>query len=97
MGRLPYLKKRVQYAQATAESYNEQWGIGKRPLLDVLNTEAERISASRELLNTEYDVLYSQYRVLNGTGQLVNGLGVEYPKEIRTGEFQIVNRIMESK
>lgn len=86
--RLPYLEQRAQYAKATAESYNKQWEIGKRTLLDVLNTEAERISADQEQLNTEYDVLYSQYRVLSGTGQLVNGVGVEYPLESRIEDSQ---------
>jgi len=87
--RLPYLTDRVKYAKATAESYNKQWGIGKRTLLDVLNTEAEAISAIKERLNTEYDLLYNQYRVLNGMGQLVNGLGAEYPQESRVEESQI--------
>jgi adhesin transport system outer membrane protein len=86
--RLPYLKKRVEYAKATAVSYNKQWGIGKRTLLDVLNTQAERISAEKEQLNTEYDLLYSQFRVLSGTGQLVEGLGAEYPQESMIEESQ---------
>ncbi len=88
MTRLPYLQQRAEYAKATAESYNKQWEIGKRTLLDVLNTEAERISADQEQLNTEYDILYAQYRVLSSTGQLVNGLGVEYPEESRIEESQ---------
>ena len=84
--RLPYLQRRSKYAKATAEAYTKQWGIRKRTLLDVLNTEAESISAAKDLLATEYDLLYSKYRVLGGTGQLVPELGVEYPEESKVEE-----------
>jgi adhesin transport system outer membrane protein len=96
--RLPYLTQRVTYAKSTANSYNKQWGIGKRTLLDVLNTEAEHISAIKERLNTEYDLLYNQYRVLNGMGQLIDGLGAEYPEASRVDDAEPRNKenMMES-
>jgi adhesin transport system outer membrane protein len=81
--RLPLLEKRVKYARETAIAYNEQWALDKRTLLDVLNTEAEYISADRQRLNAEYDLLYAQYRLLNGIGKLVPSLKLEWPQESR--------------
>lgn len=79
--RLDYLEKRVEFATATAESYTEQWNIGKRTLLDVLDAEAERIDSQQQFLVAGYDNLYSQYRILNASGQLVHSLDLEWPEE----------------
>ena len=84
--KINYLQQRAQFATATANAYTQQWNIGQRTLLDVLDAEAERIDASRQLLNAEYEALYSQYRILNGTGGLVHALQLEWPKEGLTGE-----------
>lgn len=79
--RLSHLEKRVKFATATAESYTEQWNIGKRTLLDVLDAEAERIDSEQQRLVAHYDNLYARYRILNASGQLVHGLGLEWPEE----------------
>ena len=84
--RLPYLKQRVQFATVTAQAYGKQWNIGKRTLLDVLDSEAERIDAIKEYVNAEYDDLYARFRVLNGIGKIVPALGLTWPKESRIEE-----------
>ena len=81
--RLPYLEQRVQFATATAKSYHQQWNIGKRTLLDVLDAEAERIDARMQYIDTDFNLLYAGYRVLNGMGRLVQALNVEMPVEAR--------------
>ncbi len=82
--RLPYLKQRVEFATVTAQAYGKQWNIGKRTLLDVLDSEAERIDAIREYVNAEHDEIYARLRVLAGTGRIVPSLGLEWPEEGRT-------------
>jgi adhesin transport system outer membrane protein len=79
--RLPYLDQRVQFATATAKSYHQQWNIGKRTLLDVLDAEAERIDARIQYIDTDYNRLHDGYRVLNGMGRLVKALQLQLPVE----------------
>jgi adhesin transport system outer membrane protein len=81
LDRIKYLEDHVQMTEATATAFSKQFDIGKRTLLDVLDTEAEAIDAKRDLINAGYDGLYSQYRILNGTGGLVHSFGLKYPEE----------------
>lgn len=76
-----FVTQRVKSAQAAANSFTKQFELGKRTLLDVLDTEAEAITAKRDLINLEYDSLYAQYRILNGTGGLVSSLGLDISKQ----------------
>jgi adhesin transport system outer membrane protein len=73
---LSYLEEYVESVSDTKESYIKQFNIGKRSLLDLLNTEAEYIRAKQSYVNIKYDQLFSQARVLNSSGQLIKGLGV---------------------
>lgn len=82
-GRLPFLRLRMQFSTVTAQAYGKQWNIGKRTLLDVLDSEAERIDANREYVNAEYDEIYARCRVLNGIGRFVPALGLAWPRESR--------------
>lgn len=81
LDRMLYLEQHVQSSTATVESYTKQFDLGKRSLLDVLDTEAEVIEAKRDLINATYDGLYAQYRILNGMGGLIEGLGLTPPEE----------------
>lgn len=79
--RVSYLKERLQFSSDTAKAYTKQWDINERTLLDVLDAEAERIDAARQLVTAEFDGLYSHYRLLNGMGKLVSSLGLNLPDE----------------
>ncbi|MFT6387671.1 MAG: adhesin transport system outer membrane protein [Cellvibrionaceae bacterium] len=62
---------------ATREAYRKQFNIGKRSLLDLLNTENELLEAKSNYLNASYDQLYSLYRVAQAEGELINRLNIE--------------------
>jgi outer membrane protein, adhesin transport system len=79
--RIDYLKQRVTATTETASSYTKQFNLGKRTLLDVLDTEAEVIDAKQALVEAEFNGLYSQYRILNGLGTLAKSFDLEWPKE----------------
>jgi len=79
--KISLLEKYVESTGATAEAYRKQWNIGKRTMLDVLDTKAEYINAKKDLTHTVYDSLYAQCRILNGIGRLVNSLGLEWPDD----------------
>lgn len=68
---MKYLKVHVRAAEDTRASYLKQFNIGKRTLLDLLNTENEVVGAKRSLISAQYDLLFSQYRILNGMGTLL--------------------------
>ncbi|MHB8788779.1 MAG: TolC family outer membrane protein [Desulfobulbaceae bacterium] len=81
MERNQYLQKRIESSYETSQSYSKQWDIGKRTLLDVLDSEAERIDANRELIDSQFDGLFAQYRLANGMGSLVHSLDLKWPEE----------------
>ncbi|WNO10366.1 TolC family outer membrane protein [Teredinibacter sp. KSP-S5-2] len=71
---LQYLQQHKNAAQSTKEAYAKQFNIGKRTLLDLLNTETEVVESKRAYTNAEYDLLFASYRILNAAGKLVNAL-----------------------
>lgn len=71
---LQYLQQHMNAAQSTKEAYAKQFNIGKRTLLDLLNTETEVVESKRAYTNAEYDLLFASYRILNAAGKLVNAL-----------------------
>lgn len=71
-----YLELHVRAATDTKAAYLKQFNIGRRTLLDLLNTENELVDARRALINASYDKLFSQYRIFNSMGQLVREIGV---------------------
>ena len=79
--RIKFLEERVASTTETAGSYTKQFNLGKRTLLDVLDTEAEVIDAKQALVEASYNGLYAQYRILNGMGQLVKSFDLQWPKE----------------
>ncbi len=79
--RTGYLEQRRQFAAATAEAYTSQWNIGQRTLLDVLDAEAERLDAARQLVTAQYEGLYARYRIMNSTGNLITALQLDWPEE----------------
>lgn len=93
--RINYLEQRVASTQDTAESYTKQFNLGKRTLLDVLDTEAEVIDAKQALVEARYDGLYAEYRILNGLGQLVKAFDLQWPKESEVDEDDNNNKSKE--
>jgi adhesin transport system outer membrane protein len=93
--KVEYLRQRQQFAAATASAYTKQWNIGERTLLDVLDAEAERIDAARQLTTAEYEGLYAHFRVLNGTGRLIPALQLAWPKEGAVDEEDAPARVEE--
>ena len=81
LDRIKYLEQHVASSTATAQSYVKQFDLGKRTLLDVLDTEAEVIESKRDLINATYDGFFAQYRILNGMGKLVESLDQQWPEE----------------
>ena len=77
---IPYLKQHVESAKTTKAAYVKQFNIGRRTLLDLLNSETEVVEAKRALVNADYDSLYARSRIFNSMGALVKNLQMNAPK-----------------
>ena len=63
------------------EAYQKQFNIGRRSLLDLLDSANEMFVAKSAYANAKYDELYSQFRILASAGALNNFLDVNLPAE----------------
>jgi adhesin transport system outer membrane protein len=77
------LDKQVRYidqhrlsTEKSREAYRQQFDIGQRTLLDLLDSQNEFFEASRSYINARHNQAVAQARTLAGMGQLVATLGV---------------------
>ncbi|GHE22864.1 TolC family outer membrane protein [Halomonas urumqiensis] len=73
---LDYLNQHRQSIDRVRGAYQQQFDIGERTLLDVLDSENEFFEASRAFVNAEYDVALADARTLAAMGQLMQTLDV---------------------
>lgn len=72
-----FLHEHVKAASSTREAYAKQFNIGRRTLLDLLNTETEVVEAKRSLINAQYDRLHAGYRIFNAAGSLLRAMKID--------------------
>ena len=73
-------------AQAAANTevvraYKDQFGLDRRTLLDVLDSQNELFVSRTNTINAEFLEMFSVFRLLGLKGQLLPTLGVAYPRE----------------
>ncbi len=73
---LRYLNDHRQSIDRVRGAYQQQFDIGQRTLLDVLDSENEYFEASRAYANAEFDLTLAQARTLAAMGQLMQTLEV---------------------
>jgi adhesin transport system outer membrane protein len=73
---LVYLNQHRLSTEKLREGYRQQFDIGQRTLLDMLNSQNEYFEATRSYINARYNQATAQARTLAGMGQLVSALGV---------------------
>ncbi|MEZ9627260.1 TolC family outer membrane protein [Aliivibrio fischeri] len=76
-----FLADHVDAASDTVIAYEKQYRIGKRTLLDLLNTENELFEARKSYLDAHYSEQFAKYRVLHATGTLLPSLLIDTPQE----------------
>lgn len=74
-----YIKMHVIASKDTQSDYKEQFKIGQRSLLDLLDTENELFQARRDFLDAEFEEITAQYRILHAMGLLVDSLRITRP------------------
>jgi adhesin transport system outer membrane protein len=69
-----------------AATYRQEFEIGQRDLLDMLDSDNELFNSRTALATVEYAVLFSKYRLLATMGRLNSTLGVTLPEEALPSE-----------
>jgi adhesin transport system outer membrane protein len=80
---LEFFKQHVDSSEKTISAYQQQFNIGQRTLLDLLDTFNEAYIAKSSYINAKYDELFSQFRILASKGQLNKYLGTTLPAEVQ--------------
>lgn len=73
---LRYLDQHRLATEKSREAYRQQFEIGQRTLLDLLDSQNEYFEASRAYISARHNQVAAQARTLAGMGQLVAALGV---------------------
>ncbi|MDR2014317.1 MAG: TolC family outer membrane protein [Azoarcus sp.] len=71
-----YLERHYLMTGKARDAFRQQFEIGQRTLLDLLDTENEVFTSQRLLTNARYDLLVAQARTFAEMGQLLRTLGV---------------------
>lgn len=77
-----FLQQHSDYTKKTAASYAQEYNLGRRTLIDLLNAELEYNSARQSLINAQMDQLLAQYRILAVTGQLLDTMNSDISSKV---------------
>nr|WP_231886038.1 TolC family outer membrane protein [Bordetella ansorpii] len=94
---LPFLRDHELATAKVRDAYRQQFQIGQRTLLDLLNTENELFESRRSLVNAEYDLRIAQYRWLALSHSLLPALSLrpardEMPEE--NGRLEVSDEVI---
>ena len=70
------LQEHVAYSKEAKVLYEEQYNVGRRSLIDLLNSQVEAFNAQKALISAQYDAIAAKYRILNSIGVLDKNLGI---------------------
>ena len=79
--RLPSLDRYVKSSDATRASYAQQFAIGQRTLLDLLDAENEYFTARTTYTTGKFIEISAKYRILNAMGQLISTFDIKKPDQ----------------
>ncbi|MBL8397209.1 MAG: TolC family outer membrane protein [Candidatus Accumulibacter sp.] len=71
------IAQQVELVEKTRNAYRDQFNIGQRTLLDLLNTQNEYFDARRAQVNADIDLSLAYLRSYAGMGHLLEKLGLK--------------------
>ncbi len=77
---IPVLKKNLYYSRRSLESYKEEFIIGKRSLINILDAQNEYQYIEEQLIDALYSLETEKYRILYSEGLLLSRLNLITPK-----------------
>ena len=69
----------ANFSARSREAYQQQFGLGQRSLLDLLDSENELFTANRRYTEIRYTEEFSRYRILGSIGELLSKQQVVLP------------------
>ncbi len=81
--RLVDLNRQLNTQNEVVRFYTEQFEIGQRSLLDVLDAQNSRVSAQVAVATGEASVQFAEYRLLASINKLLRTLGVNPPSAVK--------------
>jgi adhesin transport system outer membrane protein len=85
--RIRPLREHVRASRETRGAYQEQFKVGKRTLLDLLDSQNEFYQSEIALVQGENDEAFARYRILNGMGRLVPYLRIKLPVNVANNDI----------
>jgi len=77
----PKARDYADYTSRVREAYQQQFSLGQRTLLDLLDSENELFTANRRYTEVRYGEEFSMYRVVAAMGDLLRQQQVVVPAE----------------
>lgn len=74
---IAFIGNQVALLEKTRDAYRDQFNVGQRTLLDLLDTENELLNARRAAVNADMDLAQSYVRTYAGIGNLLEFLGLK--------------------
>lgn len=78
---LPTAREYAETTKRVRAAYQDQFGLGQRTLLDLLDSENELYNADRRYTEVRYTEEFSRYRVLATMGELLSKQRISLPPE----------------
>lgn len=79
--KLEYLETHKEYSLNTLNTYKEEFNIGRKELISILDAESEYFNAQKEYVTIKNNYIYNQYKLLDSMGRLtpffINRKGIE--------------------
>jgi adhesin transport system outer membrane protein len=75
----------------TQQLYEQQFDIGQRSLLDLLNSRNEVFNSKDNLITAQSDEVLANFKILAAQGELIQALGITLPKEATAKEVDYDN------
>lgn len=79
---IKYLQEHVNEAKQTLDAYQEEYGLGRRDLLAILDAEKEYNAAQQTLITAQYDFLEAKYKVASYENDLFRIVKSKLPSKL---------------
>ena len=79
---IKFLYVHVNASEETLNSYVDEYGLGRRDLLAILDAQKEYNTARQTYTKAKYDLLISQYKLLGSMNELVNQFNLDIEKKV---------------
>jgi adhesin transport system outer membrane protein len=79
MQRIPTLQDSLAHTQQVRDAYDQQFQVGQRTLLDLLDAQNEVFQAQTRLATAQGQAAFNAYRILAVEGMLLSSLNVPAP------------------